>query len=215
LSSFAFAQESPNLPAPADEEHQRILWVIPAFGVTDLQHAPALTAKHKMALATRQAFDPFVWVSSGIQAGASHGANEFPSYGQGLSGFGKRYSATMLDSVDSELASSAFCALLKQDPRYFRLGQGSVVHRTLYSMAQQFSAKNDGGHRQFNWPNVLGMLVGASLSNIYYPPTDRGFGLTMNRFAVGFAWGVAGSLPDEFWPDVERLFHRKKDTIHE
>jgi hypothetical protein len=168
LNSFAFGQTFSGLPfseqepvrttasgiPPVDEEHQRILWVIPAFGVTDLQHAPPLTAKHKLALAARQAFDPFVWVSSGIQAGASQAGNEFPGYGQGISGFSKRYGATMLDSVDSGLASSAFCALLKQDPRYFRLGQGSIAQRTLYSMAQQFSAKNDDGHRQFNWANV-------------------------------------------------------------
>jgi hypothetical protein len=175
-----------------------------------------MTGKHKLALAAREAFDPFVWVSSGIQAGASETGNEFPKYGQGVQGFAKRYGATMLDSVDSELASSAFCVLLKQDPRYFRLGQGSIIHRTFYSMAQQLSAKNDDGRRMFNWANVLGMLVGTSLSNMYYPPPDRGFSLTMNRFTIGFAWGLTGNLADEFLPDVDRLlFHRKKTTVHE
>src|SRR5262252_10109662 len=98
-----------------------------------------MTAKHKLALAARQAFDPFVWVSAGVQVAASQAGNEFPEYGQGAQGFGKRYGAAMLDSVTSGLASSAFCVILKQDPRYFRLGEGSTMQRTLYSMAQQMS----------------------------------------------------------------------------
>jgi hypothetical protein len=172
-----------------------------------------MTGKHKLALAAREAFDPFVWVSNGIQAGASHASNEFSQYGQGGRGFAKRYGATILDSVDSGLASSAFCVLLKQDPRYFRLGQGSILHRTFYSMAQQLSARSDARHRQFNWSNILGMFVGASLSNTYYPRPDRGFGLTMNRFAVGLGWGAASQVADEFWPDVDRLLlHRRKGT---
>jgi hypothetical protein len=81
-------------------------------------------------------------------------------------------------------------------------------------MAQQLSAKDDSGGRQPNWANILGMLLGASLSNIYYPRPDRGFGLTMNRFAVGLAWGATGVLGDEFWPDVNRrLFHRRKEPV--
>jgi hypothetical protein len=205
FAGVAFAQ------SPIDEEHQRILGVVPQFGVTNQPDPPALTSRHKLALAARQAFDPFVWISTGIQAGASQAGNEFPEYGQGAQGFGKRYGAGMLDSVSGGFASTTFCIVLKQDPRYFRLGQGSTMHRAFYSMAQQLSAKSDEGHRQINWSNVLGMLVSSSLSNAYYPRPDRGFGLTMNRFGIGLAWGVTGTLSDEFWPDIDRLlFHRKK-----
>jgi len=204
FADLAFAQS-------VDEEHQRVLGVVPAFGVTNQPDAPALTSKHKFALAARQAFDPFVWVSTGIQAGASQAGNEFPEYGQGAQGFAKRYGAGMLDSVSGEFASTTFCVVLKQDPRYFRLGQGSTMHRAFYSLAQQVSAKSDKGQRQVNWSNLIGMLVGASLSNAYYPRPDRGFGLTMNRFGIGLAWGMTGTLSDEFWPDVDRLlFHRRK-----
>jgi len=214
LAGCAFAQELP-MPAidvaPIDEEHARILLVVPAFGVTNLRQAPPMTSKHKLDLAARQAFDPFVWVSAGIQAAASQAGNEFPEYGQGARGFGKRYGAGMLDSVTSGLASSGFCVVLKQDPRYFRLGEGSTIHRTLYSVAQQLSAKSDKGQRQVNWSNILGMLVGTVLSNTYYPRPERGLGLTVNRFGVGLAWGVTGGLADEFWPDIDRrLFHKKK-----
>ena len=101
-----------------------------------------MTGKQKIVLASRLAFDPFVWVSSGIQAGISQAGNEFPEYGQGAAGYGKRYGAATLDAVNGGFASTAFCILLKQDPRYFRLGEGSIKQRVIYSMEQEFSAKS-------------------------------------------------------------------------
>src|SRR5215831_12495923 len=75
LAGAAFPQELPT--QSVDEEHARILLVVPAFGVTNLRQAPPMTAKHKLDLAARQAFDPFVWVSAGVQAAASRPATNF------------------------------------------------------------------------------------------------------------------------------------------
>lgn len=229
---FASAQESPNLTtlrpetelpktsaAPGTSEttpdidgHERILFVVPAFGVTNRQNAPALNPTEKFSLAARQVFDPFVWISTGIQAGISQANNEFPQYGQGTAGYSRRYGAAMLDAVDGGFSSTAFCVLLKQDPRYFRIGQGPIKHRIFYSLKQQFLAKGDNGKRQFNWANVLGTFASGAISNAYYPAPKRGFGLTMNRSGVSLLWGFTGELADEFWPDVKRklLFHKLK-----
>ena len=196
--------------APVHEEHERVAFVMPAFGVTNRQDAPRMSARQKFRLAARQAFDPFVFASSGIEAGMSQANDEFPEYGQGVGGFGKRYGAAMLDATSGGFASMSLCALLKQDPRYFRRGKGSIGSRIAYSMGQQFSAKSDRGNRQFNWSNIGGLLASASLANAYYPAPNRGFGLTMNRFAVSLAWGFTGELGDEFWPDVRhKFFHRR------
>jgi hypothetical protein len=224
--SARFESETPGSPAiqPApgtdvgDEGHDRIFIVVPAFGVTNRQDAPALSAKAKFALASRQAFDPFMWISTGIQAGISQAENEFPEYGQGATGYGKRYGAAMLDVVNGGFAGTAFCVLLKQDPRYFRMGSGPIVQRALYSVAQQFSAKNDQGKRTVNWANILGTFTSSAISNAYYPRPNRGFGLTMNRATVSLLWDFTGGLTDEFGPDVSRkLFHRgnKKPPLPE
>jgi hypothetical protein len=229
VTGLTLAQDLPNAPlvqletepglarpsAPgiaADKEgHERIFVVVPAFGITNRQDAPALTAKAKFALASRQAFDPFMWISTGIQAGMSQASNEFPQYGQGATGYGKRYGAAMLDVINGGFAGTAFCVLLKEDPRYFRLGSGSIEQRVLYSLAQQVSAKSDRGTRQFNWANVLGTFTSSALSNAYYPRPNRGFSLTVNRAVVSLLWGFTGELTDEFGPDVSRkLFHRGK-----
>ncbi len=201
----------PDAPIPVAEGHERLFLVVPAFGITNQKTPPPLTVRQKFGLASRQAFDPFMWLSTGIQAGLSQAGNEFPQYGQGSAGYGRRYGAAMLDVVSGGFSSTAYSVLLHQDPRYFRLGTGSIPRRVFYSVAQQLSAHGDSGHRQFNWSNVLGTFTSSAISNAYYPKPNRGLGLTLNRASVSLLWGFTGELTDEFGPDVSRkLFHRKK-----
>jgi len=193
------------------EQSQRILGLAPMFGVTSRQNAAPLTRGEKFHLFTKGAFDPFAFAAAGLQSGIGQAQNEFPGYGQGAAGYGKRYGASLADQVSSSFFSNYFYpVLLKEDPRYFRLGETSVKHRLLYSMEQEFVCRTDKGTRRFNWANVLGAFTAGGISNIYYPSTDRGAGLTLSRSAIALAYGSIGGLVDEFWPDVNRkLFHKK------
>jgi len=192
------------------EQSQRLFGVAPMFAVTSRQNAPPLTTGEKFHLFAKVSFDPFAYATAGFQAGLGQLQNEFPGYGQGAAGYGKRYGASLADQVSSNFfANFAYPALLKQDPRYFRLGEGPVGHRMLYSFAQEFTAHTDKGGRSFNWSNVLGAFSSGGLSNVYYPQTDRGFGLTISRSAISLGYGAIGGLADEFWPDIQRkLFHK-------
>jgi hypothetical protein len=202
--------------APINEGHERIVGVVPQFGVTNRQDAPPLTKKQKFVLFARAAYDPFVFVAVGLQAGVSQAENEFPGYGQGAAGYGKRFGATLADQTSSNFFSNfAYPVLFKQDPRYFRLGQGSIKRRIGYSIVQEFSAKSDAPdrHRMVNWSNIFGAFTAGSISNAYYPSSDRGFGLTMSRSAISLGYGTLGGLVSEFWPDINRkLFHKQPKT---
>jgi hypothetical protein len=192
------------------EQSQRILGVVPQFGVTSREHAAALTPGQKFHLFAKSSFDPFEYVAAGFQAGLSQAQNEFPGYGQGAAGYGKRYGAGLADQVSSNFFANFFYpVLLKEDPRYFRSGQGSIKRRITYSLAQEFVTKTDSGHRRFNFSNVLGAFSSGGLSNLYYPSSDRGFSLTMSRSAISLAYGSVGGLIDEFWTDIDRkLIHK-------
>lgn len=192
------------------EESQRVLGVVPEFGVTNRMNAPPLSSAEKFHLFFKSAFDPATLGIVGLQAAISQGEDEFPEYGQGAEGFGKRYGASLADEVSSGFFSNyVYPTLLRQDPRYFRLGQGSPRHRIFYSVKQEFVAHTDSGGRQFNFSNVLGAFTSGGVSNIYYPQSDRGFGLTMSRSAIAIAYGVLGGAFDEFWPDIHgKIFHK-------
>lgn len=218
------APVSQQQPSPAEQEKelqkkeqsQRILGVVPLFGVTR-QYARPLTAGQKFHLFAKSSFDPFEYAVAGLQAGLGQATNEFPGYGQGAEGYGKRYGASLADQVSSNFFANFFWpVLLKQDPRYFRLGKGSVPHRIFYSLAQEFVTMSDRGTRTFNFSNVLGAFSSGGLSNVYYPKSDRGVSLTMSRSAISLLYGSAGGLIDEFWIDIHRrLFHRQAKSASE
>ena len=221
-AALAAAKNPPNAPSASQtesekaiqkkEQSQRILGVVPMFGVTSRQNAPPLTPGQKFRLFVKGAADPFEFVAAGIQAGIGQTNNEFPAYGQGAEGYGKRYGAALADDVSSEFFSNFFYpVLLKEDPRYFRLGEGTLKHRIGYSLAQEFVCRKDSGGRTFSFSNVLGAISAGGVSNAYYPPSDRGLGLTMSRAGIALIYGAAGGLVDEFWPDIRRKVFHKKD----
>lgn len=209
----------PNAPTPKSEQEkqiekqeqsQRLLGVIPNFGTTSRHNAPPLSPSAKFHLFYKAAFDPVELSVVGLQAGLSQAEDEFPEYGQGAAGFGKRYGATLADEVSSGFFANFFYpVLLKEDPRYFRLGEGSIKHRIGYALLQEVYCRTDKGGRSFAWSNVLGAFSSGGLSNAYYPAAERGFGLTMSRSVISLGYGSLGGLVDEFYPDIsQRLFHR-------
>lgn len=197
------------------EQSQRLLGVLPNFGTTSRHDAPPLSPGEKFHLFYKSAFDPVEFSVVGLQAGLSQAEDEFPEYGQGAAGYGKRYGAAFADEVSSGFFSNFFYpVVLKEDPRYFRLGEGSIKHRIGYALLQEVDSRTDRGGRSFAWSNVLGAFTSGGISNAYYPSAERGFGLTMSRSAIAVGYGSLGGLMDEFYPDISHwLFHRHERAI--
>jgi hypothetical protein len=192
------------------EQSERLLGLIPQFGTTIRQDALPLTPGEKFHLFYKSAFDPVELTTVGLQAGLSQAEDEFPEYGQGGAGYGKRYGATLADEVSAGFWSNYFYPVLwKQDPRYFRLGEGTIKQRFRHALVQEIVCRTDQGGRSFAWENILGAFTAGAVSNVYYPPAERGSKLTLSRSAIAIGYGSLGGLVDEFYPDISRrLFHR-------
>src|SRR5215470_11246378 len=220
-AQFAAAQQSVNsLPdspgqtSQAEKDQSGRMLGIPQFGITNEKNPAPLSAGQKFHLFYRTAIDPAEFAIIGIEAGISQASNSFPGYGQGASGYGKRYGAAFADQVLAEFFSNfEYPVLLKQDPRYFRAGEGSIKRRIFYALAQEFVGHKDGGRKTFNWPTTLGALTAGGISNAYYPEGDRGFELTMSRAGVSMLYGSLSGLGNEFWPDISRKLHRNKTSV--
>ncbi len=195
------------------EEKQRALGVVPLFGMTNVHDAPPLTSHQKFQLMVRTMIDPFTFVSAGLTAGVGQATNSFEGYGQGAAGFGKRYGAALADNADSNFFSNYFYPVIfKQDPRYFRLGEGPAKKRIVYALEQEFIARKDSGGHTFHFSNVLGAITAGTISNTYYPQSDRGVGLTASRAATALAYGSLGNLFLEFWPDIDHKWFHKHES---
>ena len=182
------------------EEKQRVLGVIPNFYVSYIPDAAPLTAKQKFKLATRTVVDPFTFVVVAGAAGIEQAQNHFSGYGQGAQGYAKRFGAGYADTVSGTFIAGAILpSLLKQDPRYFYKGTGSVASRGMYALANALICKGDNGHWQPNYSNVLGNMAVGGLSNLYYPEQNRdGADLTLENAAIGIGATAIGNLFQEF-----------------
>jgi hypothetical protein len=182
------------------EEKQRILGVIPNFFVTYVPNAPPLTSKQKFNLAWKSSVDPVTFLLTGIWAGSQQANNTFSGYGQGAQGYAKRYGANYSDGfIGTMIGSAILPSLLKQDPRYFYKGTGTIRSRALYAVAMSVVCKGDNGHWQPNYSAILGGLAAGGISNLYYPASDRdGVALTFENALLGAAGDAAQNLVQEF-----------------
>jgi hypothetical protein len=181
------------------EEKQRVLGVFPNFYTSYVWKAEPLTAGQKFRLAWRSAIDPVTFLSSGAIAGIQQWDDDFEDYGQGASGYAKRYGANYADGfIGVMLGGAVFPSILHQDPRYFYKGTGSIRSRALYALSTVVIARGDNGRWQPNYSNVLGTFASGAISNAYYPANDRGFGLTMENSLIGLAAGGGAALLQEF-----------------
>jgi hypothetical protein len=182
------------------EEQQRVLGVIPNFYVSYNPRAVPLTPKQKFQLASRTVIDPFTFLIVAGTAGVEQWQNHFIGYGQGMEGYGKRFGANYADTVTGTFIGGAILpSILKQDPRYFYKGTGSVRSRFLYAIAMSLVCKGDNGHWQPNYSGILGSLAAGGISNLYYPAADRdSAALTFDNAAIGIGSNAISNLLQEF-----------------
>jgi len=182
-----------------EQEQQRVLGFIPNFYVSYVPDAAPLNPKQKFELAWRSTLDPVNIVLNGVNAGLEQAENAFGRYGQGAQGYGKRLGASLADSATSTFIGGYILpSLLKQDPRYFYKGTGSVKSRVLYAIAMSVVARGDNQRWQPNYSGILGSLAGGGISNLYYPPNDRGVGLVFEGTGIGIAATAASNIFQEF-----------------
>jgi hypothetical protein len=195
------------------KQSERIFGVIPAFEVSNSTNVPPLTSRQKFRLALRTSIDPFTFAGSALKAGVYQAADLNPEFGQGFSGFAKRFGASYADGTSSLMFGTfLFPSLLHQDPRYFRKAEGSFSSRLGYSITRVFITRKDSGARAFNWSKTLGGLASSGLSNAYYPDEDRGVNLTLGNFAWSLGAGALGNTLKEFWPDIQKKFFKRKGS---
>lgn len=159
------------------EEKQRMFGIVPNFFVTYEPHPVPLTSKMKFELAWKSASDPFTLSAVAAVAGIEQAGNQWRGYGQGVSGYAKRYGASYADVFAGTYIGSAILpSLLKQDPRYFYKGTGSRRSRFLHALASSVICRGDNGNLEPNYSNIGGALATGGLASVYYPGRHRSNG---------------------------------------
>lgn len=181
------------------EEQQRVLGFIPNFYVVyDSKDAVAMTTKLKFQMALKVSIDPVTFAGTAFLAGINQ-ASDTPNYPQGAKGYGERFGAVYAGgTTDTFFGGAILPSLLHQDPRYFYKGTGTVKSRILYALAAPFICKGDNGQWQPNYSSIGGDLISSAISNVYFPPSNRGAGFTFETFATDTAERAVSTIIQEF-----------------
>lgn len=204
-------KEEPGVPAPgktAEGEDKRVFGVLPNYRTAEASaEATRLSPKQKLRIAMKDSFDYPLYILGAAYAGVYQLENNHPEFGQGTEGYFKRFGTSYADQAIGNMMTEGFMpVLLHEDPRYFRLAEGSKMHRTWYALTRIFVTHTDAGSTSFNYAEVIGNGVAAGIGLSYYPD-NRDVPDYMQNWGIELGTDAASQVLKEFWPDVKRWWY--------
>jgi len=190
----------------------RLFWILPNFlTIESADQVPPLTAREKFETQARGLMDPSEFALMAVVAGLGQASNSIPQYGQGFEGYAKRYVTAYADNaVENMMASAVLPSLLHQDPRYYQLGEGGFARRTWHAFSRLFVTRSDSGKDEFNYSEVFGAGMAATISDYgYHPSGNQSAGNVANVWGTQMGLDYMTYMLKEFWPDLRRRFEKK------
>lgn len=205
LAASAWAQDQPQ-----DSPDKRVLGVLPNYRTANETaiYTP-ITAKQKFTIGAKDSFDYPLVMLAGVIAGFGQLTNQNPSFGQGFAGYGRRLGTSYADqAIGNMMTEAMYPSLLREDPRYFRRGHGSIGSRTWYALTRVMVTRTDSGGRRFNFSEWMGNATAVAISNSYYPD-NRTAGANAAKLGQQVGTDALSQVLKEFWPDIKRKFSHK------
>lgn len=214
---------------PSGTSKDRLFFALPNFlTLENAGQVPPLTAKEKFKVVARGSFDYVQYPWYGFLSGISQWEDSEPGFGQGAEGYAKRFGAAFADgTIENFFTGALLPAALHEDPRYFELGHGSFMHRTLYAMSRNLITRTDSGKNQFNFSEVVGGAMSAAVSTYSYHPkshvfstptppyyrfvaSDRTLKNTASVWGTQYGYDTLTLVVKEFWPDIRRKIKHQR-----
>jgi hypothetical protein len=148
---------------------------------------------------------PVTIVAEAAGAGISQWQDSPTEWGQGGSGFGKRFGNNMAYNAVRTTITYGLSAALREDNRYFGSHRHGIGARIGYALISPGVA-HQNGHAVVSVSSLAGIAGAATISQAWAPSSWQGAGHTASNF--GWTWaGLAGyNLAREFVPDIVRHF---------
>jgi hypothetical protein len=174
------------------------------------------TAPDKLVFSFTEVARPITLIPGLYSASYEQLFNTDPKYGKDSGAFGEKLGAAMLRSASVRVFSDGiFAGAFHQDPRYYRIANGSFIRRSLLSARQAVIRRGDDGADQFNYSGIAGRAVAAALVVTYYPEPSVTARVVSLTFLTSIATDAGGNLVLEFFPNVARKFPILEKLRHE
>jgi hypothetical protein len=214
VDAGSFLPDAPVGQPPTKQVHSRQMTLAPipparkyAQVIEPGQQAYKLTATDKLIFSFTEIARPVTILPSLYSAGYEHLFETDPKYGHDSGAFGEQFGASMLRRATLRVFSDGiFPSVFHQDPRYYRIARGNVVHRSLLSARQAIFRRGDNGEDQINYSGFAGRAAMAALTATYYPEPSVTAKVVGTTFAISILTDAGGNLVLEFLPNVIRRF---------
>lgn len=140
-----------------------------------------------------------------ITSAISTGLNSPPEYGPHWDGYFKRQGIRLTGAATSNLIEAELGSLWGEDPRYRRMGTGTVGSRIRYVIRTGFMAYNRQGKLQPAYARFIAVPTSNVISNSWRPDSERTATETVGRVGLGFAVRVGSNAFIEFWPSIRKI----------
>jgi len=168
----------------------------------------SLGVKDKFLLFVHDTVNPVTVLTVAFNSGLDQAENSEARFGQGMEGYGKRFGANEASNTTGRFLSEfLFPTLLREDPRYYRLGEGTIKHRFLHAAAHTFVAHRDSGSLMPNVSLWMGTTGGVLMSDVYHPGTTHGPGPISLQVGINIGEDTGFDILREFWPEIARGLH--------
>jgi hypothetical protein len=131
-----------------------------------------------------------------------------PEWGRGTSGFGTRAASEYGQVAIGNLIESGVQRWHKEDPRYFRSGQGSFVRRTAHVIGNTVVVHSTSGGRTVSLALPASAYGSWAIATCWSPDNLRGPGSIFRWGSSNVGMKMAGNFFREFWPDLKARFRR-------
>ncbi len=167
----------------------------------------SLEPRAKLVLFFQNSVDPVSFLAAGFNSGLDQASNRDPTFGQGGTGYARRFGANFAGQTASRFFGDfLYPTIFSQDPRYYRMGHGSKRARLLHAVSHTIVAHRDNGNATFNFTEWMGTASSVALNNTYHPGNRRGLAPAARNGAFLVLQDMGFDVLREFWPEVARKF---------
>ena len=189
-----------------------------AFGIVALaiplmgfaQSFEPLDVNGKLDYHVKQSVGPLAILGDAAYAGILQEADTPTEWGQGGSGYGKRFASTAACSGIHSTLAFGLDSALREDPRYFRSAAGGFWHRAGHAFRGTILTHTDRGTETVSLWRFGSAYGAAYVSNQWYPGRLNTVALGFGQGSLQLGFDLVRNLASEFGPDIKRMVFRRK-----
>jgi hypothetical protein len=203
--------------APVGPQPKRIFGIFPNYrSVSVDEHLPPQSVKEKFVTATRDSFDYSAIVFPLVIVTEEQGSGADPEFGTGGAAFWRYlWRASVDQTSENYIVEFLVPALTREDTRYYALHKRRqrAWKRLGYAVSRLVITRSDSGRKTVNIGELAGAAIGASVSSLYYPASERTASKIAGRYETNLGVDIFGFVLREFWPDANHILFRGPNPL--